>query len=1165
MKKSAVNAAVVLALCVGCFAYAENGLVLHYTFEEGKGDVLRDRSGNNLHGKIHGAKWVKTPFVSALEFDGRDDFVECPYSPASDTSGAFTVEAWVFPRRHEGGIFCRVSGGGWQDQRIVLTSFYPNRERPCYMFCIADGKKHDRARQPALALNAWTHLAAVFDGTAVALYRNGVHERSFVSRCKADVKGVPVWIGRSQGLGDRAYFRGRIAEVRYYKRALAGGEVKRHYEEGGGDKRSIAAVRRDATAQAPAADRPARKVKKRLVGCWDFDEGSGAMVRDSSGRNHHGKLAGATFVRRGKGYALRFDGEAGFVEVGADPDLNIGSAGTVMLWFKPEELQGALFSWGAATEPGNRRFVAVFDTRTGWGAPGKVLRLWMGGGRKYEGYSQPLSDPRRGDWNHIALVTDGRQVTCFYDGAPDMVISLPLVPHIRDLPFVIGKYVWSGKQVFKGLIDEVRLYNYPLRRDEVLACYRKRAASFGKDATLFTRPRIGTEVLPDPGRVVVRAHCALMGPLPKGAVIRAALFRAGTAEPLASQERQIARSGREMILNLDAAALVPGRYQIRTVVMDAQGKPFGKPSTTSVNWPGQSDTFKNVKVLNNLVWELLNEGPGDIDGGKEYRFTQPKLRWVYVACMAQTDARPAASIRGPDGTQRTLVFHEVSAGKHEAMAPLAAGEYTLALRAQGKERVDRLIVRSVPDIVFAVLIPNPYIKSAIPLDEELIRKHVAPHVNTFVVSQSNRRPRLKEPVFKELRKRGIRFVMHCSVPRELEGKPVTAQQAYDYLAKTRGMSLSELAGSMADEFGVSRPHCAVYADAWRRLHADAKSANRVYFPYVGRLYTGPEGRELIKVLGETGSAFAFKRYLRIRHTEQASYDYAYRFIVGDGRKYRDLCPGSMESMIVCFGYLSAPNEFLNVVPQANYKTYLDMQFNMVANMPEYWGTRGLMNYLVNYADEETTRWIARLFRHYGIEGKTERASNDPFDDSRLLANGDFAADARHWKLSPAEPGSIRRSDEIHFGWLQGRFQYTPQGDSALLMVRSARKPNTISQQIRNLEPGRLYAFRMITGEHNDMTRKEEHAVSIRLKGAQVFPEKSFAHVFHNCYSHSYGQYDTDNHAWMNYHWVLFRATGPTATLTVSDWANPEEPGGLIGQPLMFNFLQVHPYFESPEQ
>ena len=43
--------------------------------------------------------------------------------------------------------------------------------------------------------------------------------------------------------------------------------------------------------------------------------------------------------------------------------------------------------------------------------------------------------------------------------------------------------------------------------------------------------------------------------------------------------------------------------------------------------------------------------------------------------------------------------------------------------------------------------------------------------------------------------------------------------------------------------------------------------------------------------------------------------------------------------------------------------------------------------------------------------------------------------------------------------------------------------------------------------------------------------------------------------------LIFRAKGPTATLVISDWKNDAEPDGPIGQELMFNNIDVHPYLE----
>ena len=59
-----------------------------------------------------------------------------------------------------------------------------------------------------------------------------------------------------------------------------------------------------------------------------------------------------------------------------------------------------------------------------------------------------------------------------------------------------------------------------------------------------------------------------------------------------------------------------------------------------------------------------------------------------------------------------------------------------------------------------------------------------------------------------------------------------------------------------------------------------------------------------------------------------------------------------------------------------------------------------MTYAASYTDEETIRWGSHLFRHYGIQGRGDRATLDPYD-SPHLANGDFADGTKGWETAPA--------------------------------------------------------------------------------------------------------------------------------------------------------------------
>ena len=107
---------------------------------------------------------------------------------------------------------------------------------------------------------------------------------------------------------------------------------------------------------------------------------------------------------------------------------------------------------------------------------------------------------------------------------------------------------------------------------------------------------------------------------------------------------------------------------------------------------------------------------------------------------------------------------------------------------------------------------------------------------------------------------------------------------------------------------------------------------------------------------------------------------------------------------------------------------------------------------------------------------------------------------------------------------------------------------------------------MITADYQELqqgkSEPQKHGVSIALDGVTVPPGKSFQHVNANNYAHGLGAFKEQNKAWMNYHFRVFRATGPTAKLALSDWAGPEAPGGPVGQELMFNFIEVQPYFEE---
>ena len=141
------------------------------------------------------------------------------------------------------------------------------------------------------------------------------------------------------------------------------------------------------------------------------------------------------------------------------------------------------------------------------------------------------------------------------------------------------------------------------------------------------------------------------------------------------------------------------------------------------------------------------------------------------------------------------------------------------------------------------------------------------------------------------------------------------------------------------------------------------------------------------------------------------------------------------------------------------------------------------------------------------------------------------------------------------------------GDTFLWTKRSAKKANAFSQEIKGLTPGRLYSMKMITGDYGDLVAgrsewKIHEGISIKLENADILPgpKKSFQAGFKNWSGfHELGKFKGKHRYHMNYHWRVFRARAATAALTVSDWKSDKEPGGPMGQELMFNFIEIQPY------
>ena len=202
-------------------AAGASGLVAAYGFEEGTGSTLADASGLGNVGTISAATWVTAGrFGKALSFNGTSSLVTVNDVPALDLTTAMTLEAWVRPSVSASwrSVLLKERAGG------LAYGLYASNASSRPAGFIRTTADIDATATTAIALNAWTHLAASYDGATLRLYVNGSQTVSRATSGSVATSTNPLRLGGNTIWGE--YFAGTIDEVRIYNRALTAAEVQ---------------------------------------------------------------------------------------------------------------------------------------------------------------------------------------------------------------------------------------------------------------------------------------------------------------------------------------------------------------------------------------------------------------------------------------------------------------------------------------------------------------------------------------------------------------------------------------------------------------------------------------------------------------------------------------------------------------------------------------------------------------------------------------------------------------------------------------------------------------------------------------------------------------------------------------------------------------------------
>ncbi|MDA3815764.1 MAG: LamG domain-containing protein, partial [Prolixibacteraceae bacterium] len=452
------------------------GPVLHLKMDEKQGTTAYDTSGYGNNGILtNGPTWDRGKYGSALNFDGSNDWINLNSPSTLEDLPQVTISAWIKPNSDVGARIYTTdttSSGGYV--------FYTEANGVLTFGVDGTGNMTHRSSNDSLTIGEWQHISATWSGLMTAanshVFINGI-EVSYQST----IDGSGTWsdAGYDKSIGGRvadSYFNGLIDDVKVYNYA-----------------RTQKQILEDMNGGRPASKSP--------VAYWKFDEGYGATVHDESGNGNDGVASSSTsgtntnvsemWSLDGKfNKAMEFDGTNDAVYL-SNNNLRFGTGDySGSLWFKILVKSQAVLlqsynlegfeanAWELRTDIfSGKEGIGLFESFVSTNEPEK------NNSNSLIGFSEANYD-----WHHLVFSVDKSKAytsNMYLDGK--LLSSTSSKSNLSVSSSTPG-YLFIGRSfsgdVFNGLIDEVKIFNYALSEDEVKQEYNQGfAAVMGSSGT----------------------------------------------------------------------------------------------------------------------------------------------------------------------------------------------------------------------------------------------------------------------------------------------------------------------------------------------------------------------------------------------------------------------------------------------------------------------------------------------------------------------------------------------------------------------------------------------------------------------------------------------------------------------------------------------------------
>jgi hypothetical protein len=433
-------------------------VVAHWTFDSTLANTYYDVTGHGHDASSAGLGIADGVVGKALQCPGKGFELIAANSKNAFNLKRFTIESWISSNS---------SPSSWGFPRVIFNSQYITTGiRNGYTlivdqsgFIVAgmsnpDGSDYAVATgKTAILSNNWYHIAATFDESMLRIYVNGILEDS-VSNTGYSPSLADARIGcqtLQEGLIYR-FFDGRIDELKLYNYALSASIVLENYNK------------------SKPVDPP---VVDEVVAHWSFDSTRADTYYDVTGHGYDASSAGLSVADGVVGKALQCPGQN--FELIASNSKNAFNLKrfSIETWINIDNtlaswpLPGKIFDFQHIA-PGIRNGYSLHVTPQGIVEMGSSTP--NGSDWKLASSVTPV---QAGRWYHIAATFDSSSISLYINGVfESSAANSGYVPPLADAR--IGCQTLQSGEVrcfYKGLIDELKLYDYALDAQSIAAHY----------------------------------------------------------------------------------------------------------------------------------------------------------------------------------------------------------------------------------------------------------------------------------------------------------------------------------------------------------------------------------------------------------------------------------------------------------------------------------------------------------------------------------------------------------------------------------------------------------------------------------------------------------------------------------------------------------------------